>query len=203
MQTHSSVNLSGQISLSGATFGDFGVYQSSLVISAESNNWDFVMRLTYGSSGGVATVLAASPASDGLSASPEGVAVDSQGTVLTTLPYVPRVPTRRSTFLSASASSYDSGGTPAPFVPTLGLTSAVDIDAAAITVDSQNNFILNVSTRRSTAVGPGSRTSTPRSRPSSPIPRPTRQEFRPELPTRTWGERIISRSPTRPRIRTR
>jgi hypothetical protein len=52
-------------------FGDFGIYDNSLVVSAESNNWDFVMRLTYGSSGGVATVLVASPASDGLSASPE------------------------------------------------------------------------------------------------------------------------------------
>ena len=79
MQTDASVNLSSQISLAGATYGDFGVYDNSLVISAESNNWDFVMRLTYGSSGGVATVLVASPASDGLSASPEGVAVDSTG----------------------------------------------------------------------------------------------------------------------------
>ena len=84
-----STNLSGQISLTGATYGDFGIYQNSLVISAESNNWDFVMRVTYGSSGGAATVLAASPVSDGLSASPGGVAVDSQGTVLTTMPYVP------------------------------------------------------------------------------------------------------------------
>ena len=89
VQTGQSVNLSSQISLTGATFGDFGVYQNSLVVSAESNNWDFVMRVTYGSSGGAATVLVASPASDGLSASPEGVAVDSQGTVLATLPYMP------------------------------------------------------------------------------------------------------------------
>ena len=89
VQTGQSVNLSGQISLTGATYGDFGVYQNSLVVSAESNNWDFVMRVTYGSSGGVATVLVASPASDGLSASPGGVAVDSQGTVLATVPYMP------------------------------------------------------------------------------------------------------------------
>ena len=66
MQTGASVDLSGQISLTGATYGDFGVYQNSLVVSAESNDWDFVMRVTYGSSGGVATVLVASPASDGL-----------------------------------------------------------------------------------------------------------------------------------------
>ena len=89
VQTGSSVNLSSQINLTNATYGDFGIYNNSLVIAAESNNWDFVMRLTYGSAGGAATVLVASPASDGLSASPEGVAVDSQGTVLTTLPYAP------------------------------------------------------------------------------------------------------------------
>ena len=52
LQTGAYANLSSLISLTGATFGDFGVYDSSLVVSAESNNWDFVLRLTYGSSGG-------------------------------------------------------------------------------------------------------------------------------------------------------
>ena len=113
------------------------------------------MRLTYGSSGGVATVLVASPASDGLSASPEGVAVDSQGTVLTTLPYVPagsataiHVPVGFSLF-------YDTGSSPAPFVPTLGLTSVPDIDSGGITVDSQNNFILAVTNSSLYGGGPG------------------------------------------------
>ena len=145
VQTGASVNLSGQISLANATFGDFGVYDSSLVVSAESNNWDFVMRVTYGSSvPGTATVLVASPASDGLSASPEGVAVDTLGTVLTTLPYtepgsgtVIHVPVGFSLF-------YDSGSSPAPYVPNLGLTTTPDFDAGAITVDSQNNFILGL-----------------------------------------------------------
>jgi MBG domain len=144
-QTGASVNLSSTISLANATFGDFGVYGSSLVVSAESNNWDFVMRVAYGSSGtGVATVLVAAPASDGLSASPEGVAVDSVGTVLTTLPYVKpgsgaviHVPVGFSLF-------YDSGSTPAPLILTLGLTTTPDIEAGAITVDSQNNFIIGV-----------------------------------------------------------
>src|SRR4029077_16078691 len=140
VQTRSSVNLSSQISLTGATYGDFGVYKNSLVVSAESNNWDFVMRLTYGSSGGAATVLVASPASDGLSASPEGVAVDSQGSVLTTLPYLPAGSSSAIHVPVGFSLSYDTGGSPAPFVPSLGLTSAVDIDAGAITVDSQNNF---------------------------------------------------------------
>ena len=155
VQTGQSVDLSSQISLTGATYGDFGVYQNSLVVSAESNNWDFVMRVTYGSSGGVATVLVASPASDGLSASPEGVAVDSQGTVLATLPYMPagsstaiHVPVGFSLF-------YDTGGTPAPTVPTLGLTSVPDIDSSGITVDSQNNFILAVTDSSLYGGGPG------------------------------------------------
>ena len=142
VQTGGSVNLGGQISLAGATYGDFGVYDNSLVISAESNDWDFVMRLTYGSSGGVATVLVASPASDGLTASPEGVAVNSQGTVLTTLPYLPSGSTTATHVPVGFSLFYDTGSTPAPTVPTLGLTSTPDIDSGGITVDSQDNFIL-------------------------------------------------------------
>jgi hypothetical protein len=67
VQANASVNLTGQIGLAGATYGDFGIFQNSIVISAESNNWDFTTRLTYGASGGVATVLADSPVSAGLS----------------------------------------------------------------------------------------------------------------------------------------
>jgi hypothetical protein len=154
IQTGSHVDLTTDISLASATFGDFGVYGNSIVVSAESNNWDFVMRLTYGASSKVATVLVASPASDGLSATPEGVAVDTQGTVLATLPYV----------LSGSGTAihvpvgfninYDTGGSPAPLIPMLGLTSTPNIDSSAITVDSQNNFILAV-TDTSLFSGPG------------------------------------------------
>ncbi|HKI16621.1 MAG TPA: MBG domain-containing protein, partial [Isosphaeraceae bacterium] len=121
----------------------------------ESNNWDFVMRLTYGSSGGAATVLVASPASDGLSASPEGVAVDPQGTVLTTLPYVPAGPTTAIHVPVGFNLFYDTGSSPAPFVPTLGLTSVPDIDSVGITVDSQNNFILAVGGSSLYGGGPG------------------------------------------------
>jgi hypothetical protein len=155
VQTGTSVNLSSQISLTDATYGDFGIYGNSLVVSAESNNWDFVMRLTYGSSGGVATVLVASPASDGLTASPEGVAVDSQGTVLTTLPYLPpssstaiHVPVGFNLF-------YDTGKSPTPYVPTLGLTTTPNIDSGGITVDSQKNFILAVTNSSLYGGGPG------------------------------------------------
>jgi hypothetical protein len=146
VQTGASVSLGGQISLSGATYGDFGIYKNSLVVSAESNNWDFVMRVTYGSSGnGAATVLAASPASDGLSASPGGVAVDSQGTVLATMPYVPAGSNTAIHVPVGFSLNYDTGSGPAPFLPKLGLSSVPNIDSGGIAVDSQNNFILAVS----------------------------------------------------------
>src|SRR5689334_15055114 len=81
-QTGAYADLGGRISLSGAVYGDFGDYGNSLVFSAKSNGLDLVARVTYGPSGGVATVLAASSTGDGTSAAPGGVAVDSQGTVL-------------------------------------------------------------------------------------------------------------------------
>ena len=155
VQTGTSVNLSNQISLEGATYGDFGIYNNSLVVSAESNNWDFVMRVTYGSTGGTATVLVASPTSDGLAASPEGVAVDSEGTVLTTLPYVPagsstaiHVPVGFNLF-------FDTGTGPTPYTPMLGLSTMPNIDSSGITVDSQNNFILAMTDSSLYGGGPG------------------------------------------------
>jgi hypothetical protein len=157
VQTGSYADLSSDINLADATFGDFGVYGSSLVVSAESNGWDFVMRVTYGASApGTATVLVASPASDGLTASPGGVAVGPQGTVLATLPYQPggagaaaiHVPVGFNLF-------YDDGNSPQPFIPTLGLTTLPDIDSSGITVDSQNNFILAVTTSSLYGGGPG------------------------------------------------
>lgn len=142
VQSGGMADLSGKFSLATATFGDFGVYDNSLVFSADSNNWDFVVRLTYGSSGGVATVLAASPLSDGVSASPQGVAVDSQGTVLTTLPFVPAGSTTAINVPVGFSLFYDTGGSPTPVVPALGLTTVPSITSSGIAVDSQNNFIL-------------------------------------------------------------
>ncbi len=145
VQTGSIVNLAGKISLQGATYGDFGVYQNSLVVSAESNGWDFVMRVSYGSSApGTATVLVASPASAGLSASPGGIAVDSQGTVLTTMPYMPSGSTTAIHAPVGFNIAYDTGASPSPFVPNLGLASVPNIESGGIAVDSQNNFILAV-----------------------------------------------------------
>ena len=142
LQTAAPTNLTGQISLTGATYGDFAVYGDSIVVSAESNNWDFVLRVTYGSSGAVPTILVASQASGGLSASPGGIAVDSTGTVLTTLPYVPP---HSSTAVDAPVGfdvSYDTDGSPKPAAETLGLASVPDIESSGIAVDSQNNFLL-------------------------------------------------------------
>jgi hypothetical protein len=50
---------------------------------------------------------------------------------------------------------YDTGGSPAPTVPTLGLTSVPDIDAGGITVDSANNFILAATDSSLYGGGPG------------------------------------------------
>jgi hypothetical protein len=154
IQTGAYANLTSNINLANATFGDFGVYGNAIVVSAESNNWDFVMRVSYASSSAVATVLVASPASDGLSASPEGVAVDTQGEVLATLPYVPAGSGTAIHVPVEFSLNFDSGGGPAPLIPTLGLTTTPAFDSSAIAVDSQNNFILAVSSS-SLFSGPG------------------------------------------------
>ncbi len=156
VQTGKSTNLAGQINLTTATFGDFGVDGSSLVVSAESNGWDFVMRVTYASQApGAATILVASPASDGLSASPGGVAVDPQGTVLATFPYMQSGATTAIHVPVGFNLFYDRGNSPQPIIPPLGLTSTPDIDSSSITVDSQDNFILAVQTSSLYGGGPG------------------------------------------------
>jgi hypothetical protein len=156
IQTGATVDLSNTISVSNATFGDFGVYQNSLVIAGASNNWDFVMRVTYGASSKAATILVASPVSSGLTASLPGVAVDSQETVLTTLPYTP---SGSSTQIYAPVEFnlfYVPGSSPAPSIPPLGLSSVPNIDSAAIAVDSASNFILFVTdSSLYTGGGPG------------------------------------------------
>jgi hypothetical protein len=144
VQTLSFTNLTGTISLGNATFGDCGIYDNSLVVSAESNNWDFVIRLTYGANGGAATVLAASPIPAGATnlVSPQGVAVDSQATVLATLPYVPAGSSSAISLALGFNLFYDQGQSPQPTLPSLGLGAPPDLESTAITVDAQNNFIL-------------------------------------------------------------
>jgi hypothetical protein len=156
VQTSSFANLNSQINLANATFGDFGIDGSSLVVSGESNDWDFVLRVTYGPQvPGTATVLVASPASDGLTASPGGVAVGPSGTVLTTLPYLPSGTTTAIHVAVGFNLFYDHGTNPQPFIPSLGLTAVPDIDSGGITVDSQDNFILAVRTSSLYGGGPG------------------------------------------------
>jgi hypothetical protein len=160
VQTGHSTNLGSTIQLSSATFGDFGVFGSSLIVAAASNNWDFVMRLTYGAQGGTgtgtATVLAASPIPTGAGnlVSPQGVAVDSQGTVLATLP---DVPSGSSTAISVPVGFslfYDQGQNPQPTLPSLGLSAPVDLESTAITVDAQDNFLLALAEAPIAGVGP-------------------------------------------------
>jgi hypothetical protein len=156
IQTGKYVNLSSDISLANATFGDFGLDGSSLVVSAESNGWDFVMRVTYGSQvPGTATVLVASPASDNLTASPGGVAVDPQGTVLATLPYVTATGTTAIHVAVGFNLFFDQTNTDTPYIPSLGLTTVPNIDSSGITVDSEDNFILAVTTSSLYGGGPG------------------------------------------------
>jgi hypothetical protein len=154
VQTGSVVDLSSQISLKGATYGDFGISQNSLLVSGESNNWDFVARFTYGSSGTTATVLVASPVSGGLSATPGGLAIDSQGMVLTTLPYQPAGSSAIHSAVGFSA-SFNAATSPAPVVPKLGLTNVPNIASNGITVDPQDNFILAVKDSSLYGGGPG------------------------------------------------
>ncbi len=144
IQTGTTGSLSGPLSLAGATFGDFGVYGDSLVAAVQVGGEDLVVRVTYASSTGAATVLADSSTIDGL-ATPGGVAVDSKGTVLTTLPY--QVPGTSTTIHVAVGLgiTFDQGVGPSPFLPNLGLTAIPNIQSSAITVDAQDNFLLAAS----------------------------------------------------------
>jgi hypothetical protein len=155
VQTGQTANLSSDISLANATFGPFGVDGSSIIVSGESNNWDFLARVTYASGSETATVLVASPASDQLTASPGGVAVDPQGTVLATLPYLPSGATTAIHVPVAFNLFYDQGATPKPYLPQLGLSTQPNIDSTGITVDSQDNFILAAETSSLYGGGPG------------------------------------------------
>ncbi|WP_165226789.1 Ig-like domain repeat protein [Aquisphaera insulae] len=154
VQAGATVNLGGQINLSNATYGDFGIRGNDLIVSAESNHIDFLLRVAYGPSGGTATVLVASSANDGLSASPGGVAVDPEGTVLATLPYQPS----GSSVIHVAVGFnllFDTGSGLTPTIPRLGLATVSDIDSSGITVDSQDNFLLALSTSSLYGGGPG------------------------------------------------
>ncbi len=140
VQTGTYRNLNATIALAGATFGDFDVSGSDLVVSAQSNGWDFVMRVSYSEngSGGVTeslTTLVASPASDS-SAQPGGVAVNGQGTVLTTMPTSQGIDVPVAFNLL-----FDQGQAPAPEILDLGLSSQPTIESWGITTDDNGNFV--------------------------------------------------------------
>jgi len=140
IQTGTYRNLDGTIGLSGATFGDFAASGNDLVVSGQSNGWDFVMRVSYSENGSgdvteSLTTLIASPASDN-STQPGGVAVNGPGTVLTTLPtaHGTDVPVAFNLF-------FDQGQTPAPEILKLGLSTQPAIETSGITTDDDGNFV--------------------------------------------------------------
>jgi hypothetical protein len=158
VQTGEFANLDATINLASATFGDFGVSGSSLIVSGVANNWDFVMRVTYGAqpTAATASILAASPASASLTASPGGVAVDSQGTVLATLPDIPAGSTTAIDVPVGFNLFYDQNNAALqPFLPSLGLSAPADLESTGITVDADNNFILAMSNSSLYGGGPG------------------------------------------------
>ena len=140
IQTQTDISLSGTVTLAGATFGDFDASGNDLVVSAQSDGWDFVMRVSYTENGSgdvseALTTLVASPASDN-STQPGGVAVNAQGTVLTTMP------TAQGTDVPVAFNLFfDQGQTPAPEILSLGLSSQPTIQSWGITTDDDGNFV--------------------------------------------------------------
>ncbi len=140
VQTGGYLNLNATITLAGATFGDFDDSGSDLVVSAQSNGWDFIMRARYSENGAgdvteSLTTLVASPASDN-STQPGGVAENGQGIVLTTMP------TAQGTDVPVAFNLlFDQGQTPAPEILDLGLSSQPTIESWGITTDDDGNFV--------------------------------------------------------------
>jgi subtilase family serine protease len=142
LQTGSYINLNGTINLSTAAYGDFAVLGNNLIFSAKSNGWDFVLRDTYSENAlGAITVtlkvLVASQVNTGLNG-PGGVAVNSQGTVLTTQPSI-----LGGDDAFAFNLLFDQGGVPQPealkfnsfYLPPV-------IESLGITTDAAGNFAI-------------------------------------------------------------
>ncbi len=144
IQTNTTGGLSGPLSLSAATFGNFGVFGNSLVAAVQVGGEDLVLRVTYTGGTGAATILADSSTIDGL-ATPGGVAVDSKGTVLATLPYQAAGTSTTIHVAVGLGILFDQGVGPSPFLPNLGLSVIPNIQSTAITVDAQDNFLLAAS----------------------------------------------------------
>ena len=105
---------------------------------------------------------------------------------------MPYVPAGSSTVIDVPVGFnlfYDTGSSPAPFVPTLGLASVPEIDSGGIAVDSQNNFIVAATNSSLYGGGPGIVHINSCSRRTSPIPRPSPTRFRSASLARTSGGR--------------
>jgi hypothetical protein len=144
VQTARLEDFTGYISMSNAEFGDFGVDGNDLVVSGESNGFDFVARVGFANGApATAKVLASSAASDGGAVAPKGVAVNAQGTVLTSLPFSPSgnlsqgidVPVGFNLF-------FDQDDGPAPTVLTFGLSTYSQIDSREISTDANGDFVM-------------------------------------------------------------
>jgi hypothetical protein len=144
VQTGLLSNFGGTITLFNAAFGDFGVSKNELVASAESNGLDFVMRVDF--SNGVPStskVLISSIASDSGGTEPQGLAVNAQGTVSTTLPYAPSGNPNLGYDVAVSFNLFfDRGQAPRPTILTLGASSPPQISSRGITIDSDGNFAI-------------------------------------------------------------
>ncbi|MGO9924476.1 MAG: hypothetical protein ACLQIB_58585 [Isosphaeraceae bacterium] len=137
-QTGGYVALTGVINLSNATFGGFGVDGSNVLVSGQANGWDFVMRATYsvvfpGKHVWTDTIVAAAQL-EGNDDYPGGLAVNAQGTVLTTLP---------DTSGNETLFAFDDHGSSLfPVSPDFGLPNSPTITAGGIAVDDLGSFVL-------------------------------------------------------------
>jgi hypothetical protein len=143
IQTRTYSNFGGSIYLPTADFGDLSVLGSTVVVSGESNGLPFVMRI--GFANGVpatAKVLLSSETTDNGSVDSRGVAVNANGTVLTTLPYSPTGNVNAGIDVAVGFDLFfDSDGT-SPQVLTFGYPSSLQIDSRGITTDAGGNFVI-------------------------------------------------------------
>ncbi len=136
-QTGQYIGLGSTISPATTTFGEFAVDGGNVLITGESNGWDFVVRATYVELFEVPiwteTVLMAAPVPYGAPLGPWGLAVNSQGTVLTSLPNAAG---------NGVLESFNDQNSFAPTAPSLGLPVLPAIDAGGISVDADGDFLI-------------------------------------------------------------
>jgi hypothetical protein len=146
LQTGTYNNFGGAIQVLGADFGDFGVYNNNLVVAGESHGLNFVMRVSFANGvPSTAKVLVSSQATDGGAIDPKGVAVNAQGTVLTTLAYSfsPSGILDVGTDVAVGFNLFfDQGQGNRPHLLNLGYNHFPGIDSRGITTDNSGNFLI-------------------------------------------------------------